>query len=47
MLNRILLNKKINKTYFIKVFITFFNIIKTLKLNKNIYNNDESFRNYK
>lgn len=47
MLNRILLNKKINKTYFIKVFNMFFNIIKALKLNKNIYNNDEFFRNYK
>lgn len=41
MLNYILLNKKINKIYFTEVFNTFFNIIKALKLNKNIYNNDE------
>lgn len=47
MLNRILLNKKTNKAYFIEIFNTFFNTIKTLKLNKSIYNNNEFFRNYK
>lgn len=44
MLNYILLNKKINKVYFIKIFNISFNIIKALKLNKNIYNNNEFFK---